>query len=86
MNIYDFSDQLNSDREMRKNFVAEYIEHLKDVTDVEDIIAEWTQMNYDRLLSEIKSDGADNLLEEIAHYSPDWLETQFKVDPSLAQI
>ena len=86
MNIYDFSDKLNSDRIMRENFVSEYVEHLKDVMDKDDIITEWAEMMYEKFMSEIKSDGADNLLQDVAHYSPDWLEVQFKVDPSLAQV
>lgn len=86
MNIYDFSDKLNSDRIMRENFVSEYVDHLKDVMDKDDIISEWAEMMYEKFMSEIKSDGADNLLQDVAHYSPDWLEVQFKVDPSLAQV
>ena len=86
MNIYDFSDKLNSDRVARENFVSEYVDHLKDVMDKDDIITEWAEMMYDKFMSEIKADGADNLLQDVAHYSPDWLEVQFKVDPSLAQV
>lgn len=86
MNIYDFSDRLNSDRNIRDNFVSEYVQHLTDVMDVEDIITEWKEMMYEKFMSEIKSDGADNLIEDVAHYSPDWLEDQFKVDVSLAQV
>lgn len=86
MNIYDFSDRLNSDRNIRDNFVSEYVQHLTDVMDVEDIITEWKEMMYEKFMSEIKSGGADNLIEDVAHYSPDWLEYQFKVDVSLAQV
>ena len=86
MNIYDFSDRLNSDRNIRDNFVSEYVQHLTDVMDVEDIITEWKEMMYEKFMSEIKNDGADSIIEDVAHYSPDWLEHQFKVDVSLAQV
>jgi hypothetical protein len=86
MNIYDFSDRLNSDRNIRENFVSEYIDHLVDTLDVDDIVKEWKEMMYDKFMSEIRKDGADNLIEDVAHYSPDWLEDQFKVDVSLAQV
>ena len=86
MNIYDFSDRLNSDRNVRENFVSEYVDHLVDTMDVDDIIREWKDTMYEKFISEIRKEGADNLIEEVAHYSPDWLEDQFKVDPSLAQV
>ena len=86
MNIYDFSDRLNSDRNVRENFVSEYVDHLVDTMDMDDIIREWKDTMYEKFISEIRKEGADNLIEEVAHYSPDWLEDQFKVDPSLAQV
>lgn len=86
MNIYDFSDRLNSDRNVRENFVSEYVDHLVDSMDVDDIIREWKDTMYEKFITEIRNDGADNLIEEVAHYSPDWLKNQFKVDPSLAQV
>ena len=86
MNIYDFSDKINSDRMMRENFVSEYVEHLKDVMDRDDIITEWAEMMYEKYMSEIKNNGADGIIEDVAYHSPDWLEVQFKVDPSLAQV
>lgn len=86
MNIYDFSDRLITDRSIRENFVSSYVEHLIDSTDTDDIIRMWADMMYDKYISEIKDHGADNLLEEVAHHSPDWLEHQFKVDPSLVQV
>jgi len=86
MNIYDFSDRLNSDRNIRENFVSEYVDHLVDTMNVDDIVREWKDMMYDKVITEIRKDGADNLIEDVAHYSPDWLEDQFKVDVSLAQV
>jgi hypothetical protein len=86
MNIYDFSDRLNSDRDTRDNFVFEYVQHLTDKMDVEDIISEWKEMMYEKFMSQIRSDGADTLLEDVVFYSSDWLEEMFKVDPSLAQV
>ena len=86
MNIYDFSDRLNSDRNVRENFVSEYVDHLVDTMDTDDIIREWKDIMYEKFISEIRKEGADNIIEEVAHYSPDWLEDQFKVDPSLAQV
>ncbi len=86
MNIYDFSDRLNSDRNISENFVSEYVDHLVDTMDVDDIVREWKDMMYDKVITEIRKDGADNIIEDVAHYSPDWLEHQFKVDVSLAQM
>ena len=86
MNIYDFSDRLNSDRNIRENFVSEYVQHLTDVMDADDIVSEWKEMMYEKLISEIRKDGADNLVEDVAYHSPEWLEHQFKVDVSLAQV
>lgn len=86
MNIYDFSDRLLTDRGLREKFVSSYVEHLVDTIDVDDIIRMWADMTYDKYTAEIKQHGADSLLEEVAHNSPDWLENQFKVDPSLAQV
>ena len=86
MNIYDFSDRLNSDRNARENFVSGYVDHLVDTMDIDDIISEWKDIMYEKFVSEIRNDGADNLIEEVAYNSPDWLEVQFKVDPSLAQV
>ena len=86
MNIYDFSDKLNSDRATRENFVSEYVNHLKKYMDVDDIISEWAEMVYEKYMREIKDSGADNLVEDVAHHSPDWLKSRFKVDPSLAQV
>jgi hypothetical protein len=86
MNIYDFSDRLNSDRDMRQNFVSEYLDHLVDTMDIDDIISEWKEIMYEKFITEIRNDGADSLIEDVAHYSPDWLANQFKVDPSLAQV
>jgi hypothetical protein len=86
MNIYDFSDRLNSDRNIRENFVSEYLDHLVDFMDVDDIISEWKEMMYEKYISEIRQNGADNLVEDVAYHSPDWLENQFKVDVSLAQV
>ena len=48
--------------------------------DIDDIIREWKDTMYEKFISEIRKEGADNLIEEVAHYSPDWLEDQFKVD------
>jgi phosphoglucomutase len=86
MNIYDFSDKLNSDRVARENFVSEYVDHLKDIMDRDDIITEWAEMMYEKYMSEIKNNGADGIIEDVAYHSPDWLQVQFKVDPSLAQV
>lgn len=85
-NIYDFSDNLNIDRKSRDNFISEYVDLLADDLTDEEIIARWKTMVYNELLEEACEIGTDNIVREVAEKYPKWIETQFNVDVSLAQV
>lgn len=83
INIYDFSDKLNADKSLREKFINRYVDHLVNNMDVNDIISDWARMVYEDLCTECKQDGADGLVEQVAHECPDLLENAFGVDTSL---
>lgn len=83
LNIYDFSDKLNIDKTLREKFIKEYVHHLINTMDVDDIISDWSRMMYDDLVVECKENGADGIVEQVAHDYPDLLEREFGVDTSL---
>ena len=83
INIYDFSDRLNANDKLRKEFIDKYVGHLVNNTDAADIIADWSRMVYENLYSECRNDGADGLVEQVAHEFPDLLQNEFGVDTSL---
>jgi hypothetical protein len=85
-NIYDFSDKLNIDRRSRETFVSEYVELLRDTMEDQDIISEWKRMVFEELRSEANVDGVDRLVQEAAEMYPKWMESQYNVDVSLAQV
>ena len=83
INIYDFSDKLNADKSLREEFLQKYVDHLASNMDADDIIADWARMVYENLYSDCREDGADGLVEQVAHEFPDLLEDSFNVDTSL---
>jgi endo-1,4-beta-mannosidase len=83
INIYDFSDKLNADKSLREEFLDKYVSHLVNNMDADDIIADWSRMVYENLYTECKQDGADGLVEQVAHEYPDLLQDEFGVDTSL---
>jgi endo-1,4-beta-mannosidase len=83
INIYDFSDKLNADKSLREEFLDKYVSHLVNNMDANDIIADWSRMVYENLYTECKQDGADGLVEQVAHEYPDLLQDEFGVDTSL---
>jgi hypothetical protein len=83
INIYDFSDKLNANDKLRKEFIDRYVNHLVTNLDTDDIISSWADMMYENLYSECREDGADGLVEQIAYEYPDLLESEFGVDTSL---
>lgn len=83
INIYDFSDKLNASDKLRKEFIDKYVGHLILNMDADDIIADWARIIYDNLYSECRNDGADGLVEQVAHEFPDLLQNEFGVDTSL---
>jgi hypothetical protein len=83
INIYDFSDKLNANDKLLKDFIYKYVDHLVNNMDSEDIIFDWARMKYDILSEECKEDGADSLVELVAYDFPDLLEKEFGVDTSL---
>jgi len=86
MNIYDFSDKINSDRSVRENFIKDYVRHLVESTDSDDIVQQWSAMMYEQFVSEVKEYGADGIVEDVARDYPEWLKKKFKVDPALAPV
>lgn len=84
INIYDFSDKLNANDKLRKEFIDKYVGHLVNNMDADDIIADWSRMIYENLYSECREDGADGLVEQVAYEFPDLLQNEFGVDTSLA--
>lgn len=83
MNIYDFSDKLNANDKLRKEFIDKYINQLINNMDQNDIVSSWANMMYENLYSECREDGADGLIEQVAIEYPDLLENEFGVDISL---
>jgi hypothetical protein len=83
INIYDFSDKLNANDKLRKEFIDKYVDFLANNMDADDIIADWARMMYDNLYTECREDGADGLVEQVAYEHPDLLEREFGVDTSL---
>lgn len=83
INIYDFSDKLNANDKLRKEFIDRYVNHLVTNLDTDDIISSWADMMYENLYSECREDGADGLVEQVAYEYPDLLESEFGVDTSL---
>ena len=83
MNIYDFSDKLNANDKLRKEFIDKYIDQLINNMDPNDIVSSWANMMYENLYSECREDGADGLIEQVAIEYPDLLENEFGVDTSL---
>lgn len=83
MNIYDFSDKLNANDKLRKEFIDKYINQLINNMDQNDIVSSWANMMYENLYSECREDGADSLIEQVAIEYPDLLENEFGVDISL---
>lgn len=83
INIYDFSDKLNADDKLRKDFIYRYVDFLVTNTDKEDILTDWARMMYESLNRECRKDGADSLIEQIAYEYPDLLQNEFDVDTSL---
>lgn len=84
INIYDFSDKLNADHELRKKFINSYVDKLVASTDVDDIVADWRRLMYNDLMSDCREDGADGIVEQVANEYPDLLQERFGVDTSLA--
>ena len=82
-NIYDFSDKLNDDKNLREQLISRYVQHLVLNMDSEDIIKDWASMLRTSLNTECKQDGADGLVERIAIEYPGLLENAFGVDTSL---
>jgi hypothetical protein len=83
INIYDFSDKLNINKSLREEFINKYVAHLVNNMDIDDIVSDWARMMYEDLYTECKQDGADGLVEQVAHEYPDLLQEQFGVDTSL---
>jgi hypothetical protein len=83
INIYDFSDKLNGNDKLRKEFINKYVDFLTNSMDPDDIIRSWAEMMYESLYSECREDGADNLVEQVAYEYPDLLQSEFGVDTSL---
>lgn len=83
INIYDFSDKLNSDDKLRRDFIYKYVDLLISNMDQEDIVMDWARMMYESLNKECRKDGADGLVEQIAYEYPSLLQKEFGVDTSL---
>lgn len=83
INIYDFSDKLNANDKLLKDFIYKYVDHLVNNMDAADIIFDWARMMYNNLSEECKEGGADGLVEQVAYDYPDLLEQEFGVDTSL---
>ncbi len=83
INIYDFSDKLNANDKLRKEFIDKYVSHLVNNMDTDDIIDSWAHMMYEHLYSECREDGADGIVEQVAYEYPDLLQREFGVDTSL---
>ena len=83
INIYDFSDKLNANDALRKEFIDKYVDQLVNTMDINDIVSSWADMMYENLYSECREDGADGLVEQVAYEYPDLLESEFGVDTSL---
>lgn len=83
INIYDFSDKLNDDKNLREEFISRYVQHLVTNMDSGDIIADWARMLRNNLNTECKQAGADSLVEQVAIEYPGLLENAFGVDTSL---
>lgn len=83
INIYDFSDKLNANGKLLKEFINKYVDLLANSMDHDDIIRSWTSMMYEDLYSECRGNGADNLIEQVAREHPNLLESEFGVDTAL---
>lgn len=83
INIYDFSDKLNANDKLRKEFIDKYVDFLVNNMDASDIISDWARMMYENLYSECREDGADGLVEQVAYEYPTLLQSEFGVDTSL---
>lgn len=83
INIYDFSDKLNANDKLRKEFIDKYVDFLVNNMDTSDIISDWARMMYENLYSECREDGADGLVEQVAYEYPTLLQSEFGVDTSL---
>jgi hypothetical protein len=83
INIYDFSDKLNANDKLRKEFIDKYVDFLVNNMDASDIISDWARMMYENLYSECRQDGADGLVEQVAYEYPTLLQSEFGVDTSL---
>lgn len=86
INIYDFSDKLNADKSLREEFLQKYVDHLVNTMDPDDIARSWAELMYESLYSEVKEEGSDGLIEQVAHEFPEWIEQEFNVDPALARV
>lgn len=83
LNLYDFSDKLNSSTVLREEFIGKYVKYITDNMDIADIISEWASMLENELLSDLREAGADTLVERVAYEYPELLEDEFGVDTSL---
>ena len=54
--------------------------------DPDDIARSWAELMYESLYSEVKQEGSDGLIEQVAHEFPEWIEQEFNVNPDLAQV
>ena len=54
--------------------------------DPDDIARSWAELMYESLYSEVKQEGSDGLIEQVAHEFPEWIEQEFNVDPALARV
>ena len=86
INIYDFSDKLNAYTRLREQFIEKYVDNLVNTMDPDDIVRSWAELMYENLYSEVKRDGPDGLIEQVAYDFPDWIEREFNVNPELAQV
>jgi len=86
INIYDFSDKLNADKRLREEFIEKYVDNLVNTMDPDDIARSWAELMYESLYSEVKQEGSDGLIEQVAHEFPEWIEQEFNVNPDLARV
>lgn len=86
INIYDFSDKLNADSRLREQFIEKYVDNLVNTMDPDDIARSWAELMYESLYSEVKEEGPDGLIEQVAFEFPDWIKEEFNVNPDLARV
>ncbi len=82
LNPYDFSDKIDSNAVFREEFVGKYVKYIAENTETKDIISDWASMMQRELLSDLKENSADTLIERVAYEYPELLEDEFGVDIS----